>query len=142
MLRDLPSLYEFPKKEQLTTIKCENKGVTMSKEKIIAFCGIVCNECPAFIAKQTDNDELRKKTAEEWTSDEFPLEPKDINCGGCTTEGEVPSFCIICEVRTCGLEKGIQNCAYCADYPCENLEMPWDMSPKAKEVLDEIRRAL
>ena len=52
---------------------------------------------------------MKKKNAKEWTSDKFPLKPKDINCDGCTTEGEVPSFCVICEVRTCGLEKGKRN---------------------------------
>ena len=31
-------------------------------ENIIAFCGIECSTCPAFIAHKTDDDDLRKKT--------------------------------------------------------------------------------
>lgn len=118
------------------------KGVIMS-ERIVAFCGLICNECPAFISKQTNDDELRKKTVGEWSSGDFPLEPKDINCDGCITEGEVFKHCTVCEVRTCGLEKGVQNCGYCTEYPCENLEKLWNFlqAPETKEVLDGIRKA-
>lgn len=118
------------------------EGVIMPEEKMIAYCGIICSECPAFVAKKTNDNELRKKTAEEWSSEEFPLKPEDLNCDGCTSEGELASFCTMCEVYKCGSEKGVANCAYCVEYPCEKLEMPWGMSPKAKEVLDEIKQAL
>ncbi len=111
----------------------------MSKEKIVAFCGIICSECPAFIAKRTNDDELRRKTAEEWSTEEWPLQTSEINCDGCTAGGELPKFCTMCEVYRCGMEKGVRNCAYCREYPCEKLEMPWSHSPEAKEVLDEIR---
>lgn len=112
----------------------------MTEEKIVAFCGLMCNECPAFIAKQTDDDELRKKTVEEWSSEDWPLTVEDINCDGCTSGGELVSFCGMCDVWKCGTEKGVQNCAYCTVYPCEKLEMPWSHTPQAKEVLDEIKR--
>lgn len=111
-------------------------------EKIVAFCGLICSECPAFIAKKTNDNELRKKTAKEWSSEDFPLNPGDINCDGCTTEGELISFCTVCDVRKCGVEKEVHNCAYCVEYPCGKLEMPWSMVPQAKEVLDEIRKTL
>ena len=39
-------------------------------EKIIACCGIACSECPAYIAFKNDDDDLRKKTAKQW-SEEF-----------------------------------------------------------------------
>lgn len=113
----------------------------MPEEKIVAFCGIICNECPAFIAKQTDDDELRKQTAEKWSTEEWPLEIDDINCDGCTAGGELITFCAMCDVWKCGTEKGVINCAYCTEYPCEKLEMPWSQTPDAKEVLDEIRKA-
>ncbi len=111
-------------------------------ERMIAFCGLMCDECPAFIAKKTDDDQLRRKTAGEWSTPEWPLSPKDINCDGCTSSGEVTPFCTVCEVRRCGLERKISNCAYCVDYPCEKLKMPWSITSSAKEVLDNIRKAL
>lgn len=114
----------------------------MPEEKIVAFCGIICSGCPAFIAKQTNDNELRKKTAEEWSTEEWPLKASDINCDGCTSGGEVVSFCVACDVWKCGTEKGLKNCAFCAVYPCEKLEMPWSQVPQAKEILDKIREAL
>ena len=30
-------------------------------DKMIAFCGIVCTECPAFLATQKDDDKERRK---------------------------------------------------------------------------------
>jgi len=32
--------------------------------KMIAFCGLTCTECPAFIATRKDDDGERKKVAE------------------------------------------------------------------------------
>ena len=32
-------------------------------EKIVAFCGTVCTECPAFIATRNDDDNKRKEIA-------------------------------------------------------------------------------
>jgi len=31
--------------------------------KIIAFCGLACDECAAYIAKRTDDNELRARIA-------------------------------------------------------------------------------
>ncbi|MCK4824426.1 DUF3795 domain-containing protein, partial [bacterium] len=36
-------------------------------EKMISFCGIVCTECPAFLATKNDDDNERKKIAEMWS---------------------------------------------------------------------------
>jgi len=57
-------------------------------EKIIAFCGIDCAECKAFIATQENSDAKRREVAEEW-SKEFgeKINPKDINCDGCLSKG-------------------------------------------------------
>jgi len=119
------------------------EGVIMP-EKIVAFCGLICSECSAFIAKRTNDNELREKTVEDWSSEEFPLEIEDINCDGCTDEGEPFKYCMRCEVRKCGLEKGVLNCAYCVEYPCDNLKELWNFlqAPEAREALDEIRKSL
>jgi len=36
-------------------------------DEMLAYCGLVCTDCNAYIAKQNDDDELRRKTAEEWS---------------------------------------------------------------------------
>ena len=40
--------------------------------------------CPAFIARKTNNQALRVKTAAEWSKVfNVALKPEDINCVGC-----------------------------------------------------------
>ncbi|NOR17595.1 DUF3795 domain-containing protein [candidate division WOR-3 bacterium] len=110
-------------------------------ERMVASCGLTCSKCPAFIAKKENNDELRKKTAEEWSKQfNAEMKPEDINCDGCITDGEHINYCNICEIRKCGIEKKIQNCAYCDDYICEKLEKWFKNVPDAKTTLEEIRR--
>ncbi|MCK4247913.1 MAG: DUF3795 domain-containing protein [Thermoplasmatales archaeon] len=116
----------------------------MPEEKIVAFCGLLCNECPAFIAKRTNDDEARKKAVDAWSSEDFPLKIGDINCDGCIGGKELFKHCTMCDVRKCGLEKGIKNCAYCAEYPCKKLEELWGFlqSSQARDMLNEIRKTL
>ena len=33
---------------------------------MIAFCGLICTDCPAYLATQADDDSARKKVAEQW----------------------------------------------------------------------------
>lgn len=117
----------------------------MSQTELISFCGINCIECPAYIAKKTDDMELREKTAKEWSSPEFQVSPDQINCDGCTeVDKELFTFCNSCKVRICGVDKGVQNCAHCDDYSCEKLEGLWDMFKltEPRELLDNIRKSL
>ncbi|MFW9853249.1 MAG: DUF3795 domain-containing protein [Candidatus Thorarchaeota archaeon] len=115
----------------------------MTQTELIAFCGINCLECPAYIAKRTDDMELREKTAREWSGPEEPIKPEDINCDGCLIlDKELFKYCNSCQVRICGLEKEVQNCAHCDDYSCEKLEGLWNMFKmiEPKERLQGIRR--
>ena len=111
---------------------------------MIAFCGIICTECPAFLATQKDDDDIRKKTADIW-SKQFKAEIKheDINCDGCLSEGgQIFNYCRVCEIRKCGLEKGVENCACCDDYTCKKLEKFINNVPEAKATLEKIRKNL
>ena len=92
-------------------------------EVLTGYCGLVCSECPAYIAHRTDDDELRAKTAVEWGSEDFPVSPEDVNCVGCTTtDGVRWTWCQQCGVRICGAERNVATCASCPDYGCERLE--------------------
>lgn len=115
----------------------------MSKQKLIAFCGLICTDCPAFIATQKNDDKLRGKVAKSWSTEKEILKPEDINCDGCLIIGKrLIKFCKICAVRGCGLEKNVENCAYCDEYPCEKLDRLWKhiQAPEAKATLEGIRR--
>ncbi|UCF70742.1 MAG: DUF3795 domain-containing protein [candidate division WOR-3 bacterium] len=114
-------------------------------KEMIAYCGIVCTGCPAFIATQNNSDEERNRVVEKWSSDQYPLETKDINCDGClSTSGRLLKFCNECEVRACGLERGVETCAHCEDYGCAKLEKLYSMisGDEARQRLEEIRKTL
>ena len=113
-------------------------------DKMIAYCGLVCTECPAYLATQKDDDAERKKVAEKWNKEfdgNFKIE--DINCDGCLAESDrLLGFCQQCEIRKCGQKKGVVNCAYCDDYGCEKLTKFFNMAPAAKKNLEDIRKDL
>ncbi|MBN2133083.1 MAG: DUF3795 domain-containing protein [Sedimentisphaerales bacterium] len=111
--------------------------------KTLGVCGLDCAACPAFIARKTDDQALREKTAAEW-SQQFQVEfkPEDINCVGCLkVEGSHIGHCSECEIRTCGLGRKVDNCALCSDYPCETIAGFLAKVPPAKANLDEVQRA-
>lgn len=113
-------------------------------DKMIAFCGLTCTECPAFIATQKDDDQEREKVAKLWSKEyHSDIKPEDINCDGCVVEsGRLVNYCKVCEIRKCGLGKGLKNCAYCDDYVCEKLTRFFEMAPEAKTTLAEIKKNL
>jgi len=113
-------------------------------EKLISVCGLICSECPAFIATQKNDDEERRKVAEMWSKDyKADLKPEDINCRGCIIDTDkLFNYCKVCEIRRCGKEKKVKNCAYCDDYTCEKLTEFFKMAPQAKTNLDEVRKNL
>jgi hypothetical protein len=109
------------------------------KERI-AVCGLDCYECGAFLATQENDDQERAKVAQDW-SKRFKVEvnPKDINCDGCQSEGgRLFNYCEVCEIRKCGKEKGLKNCGYCGEYPCHKFNFIFSNASDAKKRLNEI----
>jgi hypothetical protein len=113
-------------------------------DKMVGYCGIVCSDCPVFTATKNNDDAERRRVAELFSKQygrEF--KPEDINCDGCLGNSpRIFSYCNVCEIRKCGKERNVVNCAYCADYSCERLSKLFAGYSKAKETLDEIRREL
>jgi hypothetical protein len=112
--------------------------------QMTGFCGLICSECGAFIATQNDDDEKRAEVARLWSQQyQVDMKPADINCDGCTSDSERHiGHCRFCEIRNCGKQKGILNCAYCNDYPCQKLEEFFKLVPDAGKHLDGIRSRL
>ncbi len=110
-------------------------------DTMIAYCGLDCSQCPAFIARQDGNDDLRRTTALEW-SEQFHIDitPAAIDCSGCRAPGVHNPFCGTCAIRACGMERGVANCAHCPDYGCEKLLKIFAADGHCKNRLDEIRR--
>ena len=112
------------------------------KEKMIAKCGLVCSECPAYIATQKNDDALRAETAKKW-SEMFKSDIKaaDINCDGCPTDSpRLFGYCTACEIRKCARDKKLATCASCPEYACEKLDKFLAQVPEARKVLEELRK--
>jgi hypothetical protein len=114
-------------------------------DKIIAYCGLVCSDCPAYIATQADDPAALEQVAAQWR-EEFnapDLTVESIICDGCLTdEGRKCSHCFECNIRACCMERGVLNCAYCDDYGCEKIEGFFGFVPDARATLDGIRQGL
>lgn len=111
--------------------------------EIIAYCGLSCTNCPAYIATQENDDAKREETAAKWSKTfGHDISPEDINCKGCHQDEVVFDYCAKCEIRKCGQEHEIQNCAYCDKYACEKLQEFFEMAPEAEESLKRIRKDL
>jgi len=108
---------------------------------MLAYCGIDCSECPAFKATANDDDDLRQQTAKDW-SKMFNAEIKaeDINCKGCKSDGVKFSHCNDCKIRACAIEKHLENCGWCDDFACEDVNFVISNVPEAKAALISINK--
>jgi len=93
-------------------------------DKLIAFCGLDCAGCEAYLATQAGDEAAKLTLLEKWRvefdSPDMPLAA--VTCDGCTSTGQLGGYCQDCPVRACAVEKGFENCAHCADYgTCETL---------------------
>jgi hypothetical protein len=85
-------------------------------EKLISCCGLDCATCDARIATIKNDDELRKSTAETWsTMYKAEVTPDMINCTGCREEGVKIGHASECKIRECVKSKGFSTCADCND---------------------------
>ncbi|MGD0450684.1 MAG: DUF3795 domain-containing protein [Candidatus Bathyarchaeia archaeon] len=113
-----------------------------SAASLIGFCGADCGECKAFIATKKNDSEMKKAIVEEWSKQlGVQLKPEDMTCVGCAVvDGPHVGYCAVCKIRTCGVQKKVQNCGYCLEYGCDKLKVVHDRSPKAKAQLEEIQK--
>jgi len=113
-------------------------------EEKIAYCGLICEECPAYLATREKDPQKRRKLRAKIASIcnklyKLELTAEDINdCDGCFADTDrIFSGCLNCEIRKCAIEKGVKNCAYCEEYPCSKLDIIFKSEPEAKKRLDK-----
>ena len=113
-----------------------------SIEKHIAYCGVICTDCGAYIATIKNDDKLRQAQAEKWAKqyNTPSINAFDVNCTGCSSRGVQIGHCAMCEIRKCCMEKDLKNCGYCITYPCAKLEVIFKHYTDAKKTLDAIKK--
>ena len=113
---------------------------------LMAFCGLNCAACEAYLATQANDLAAQQRVLAKWRQ-EFNapnMTIADVTCDGCVTlNGRASGYCSQCPIRACGVERKVTNCAYCAEYSaCEKLAGFFVQAPAAKTMLEEIRRTL
>ena len=110
------------------------------KKDMIAFCGLDCEKCDAYIATKNDDQALREKTARLWAElNNAPILPEHINCDGCRANGRKTVFCeSLCAIRQCALKKGVKTCGDCTEMDnCASLQAVISNNPEALKNLKE-----
>lgn len=104
---------------------------------MLAYCGLKCDSCGAFIATRDDDDKRREEVALEWSKlFKVNIPASTINCKGCMGDGIKFSHCSKCDVRKCAVEKGVENCGRCESFACDKLDFIFQAEPEAKKRLE------
>lgn len=83
---------------------------------LIGACGIYCRACDHYFANTEDGGHLLEDAKIKKRVAEHP-------CKGCKAEEEdkICIYCVGCDVRLCSLDKGVDICTECEQYPCGKL---------------------
>ncbi|NPV86066.1 MAG: DUF3795 domain-containing protein [Anaerolineae bacterium] len=110
---------------------------------MIAYCGLNCMTCEAYQVTQANDEPGKQRLVEKWRIEyNAPeIDVAGVTCDGChASSGRLGAHCYECEIRACGLGRGLANCAYCGDYEtCGILSNFFNMVPHVKITLDGIR---
>ena len=89
-------------------------------KETISKCGYRCDVCPAYTGN-IKSEEDKVTVSRGWNRMfGFEIPPDGEECAGCHNEGRHADSG--CPVRPCVIEKGVENCAYCADFECDALK--------------------
>ena len=105
---------------------------------LIAYCGLNCEKCDAYIATKNNDNALREKTAKLWSElNNVLILPEHINCDGCRVNGRKTVFCDkLCPIRQCAMQKGVDTCGDCSEMEhCSKIAMVHANNEEAKKNL-------
>ena len=82
-------------------------------------CGDICEICPRYTATKSGDLKRLEEVAKLWKIvgwRDDRVAPKELTCYGCASV----SHCDL-GMKDCVLERGIDNCGQCHEYPCARL---------------------
>lgn len=88
-------------------------------DRTLSPCGLVCTDCPVYIATITNDGPKKEELSREWTSEDYSISPEDIRCYGCQTPDIERLFklCQECEIRRRANQQSRENYAHVIIYP-------------------------
>ncbi len=97
------------------------KGYSM--KELIAKCGCNCSRCPTY---KNNLKTLEDRNRCSWGWQQYlniKLSPEKLRlCDGCSIPDDRRNvYYLSCLVRKCAIKNGIENCAYCSGYPCQEV---------------------
>ena len=108
--------------------------------EMIAYCGLKCTSCPAYLATKAGDEKKAGETAELWTRlYNISVKVEDVWCDGCTAAGKKCAHCGECKMRACAIGKKVESCALCETFPCEEISGFMSMVPEARTTLERIK---
>ncbi len=86
--------------------------------EMIGYCGYNCYLCAA----RSDDIVVRQKLVDGWRKffGHEGYTAENVKCDGCPSDGVVADKA--CKARPCAKERGVENCAYCDDFPCGKMK--------------------
>jgi hypothetical protein len=98
----------------------------------IAYCGLDCEKCDAYLATVKKDAALQAEVAARWR-----MKPEQIECMGC--KSATPLF--NCTLKKCASKRGVPTCAHCTDFTTCSDEQ-WKRFPKLREAAEALRATL
>ncbi len=113
-------------------------------DTLTAPCGLQCAQCLAYVATQTGDPAEIERVAQAWSKAwGRPVRPEDVWCDGCRkTDGQKWKHAWNCEVRACGMDRGVATCAHCTDFVCETLDGFFAKVPRTRKILTDLHEKL
>lgn len=90
-------------------------------EKKFSKCGMRCDLCLIYRNNVQENDR-RKEICKVYGKKNpgYKPDPDTLICDGCSSEKANPILLDpTCKARKCVMEKELEHCGYCAQYPCD-----------------------
>ncbi|MFX0155459.1 MAG: DUF3795 domain-containing protein [Candidatus Hodarchaeota archaeon] len=94
--------------------------MTDIKRELLSPCGLYCGVCRIYKAHKDNDLEFKKEILH--THEEFGAKNvDDIACTGCLSDGVIFYFCQTCPIKECIMNKKIEGCYLCNDFPCKMI---------------------
>ena len=86
--------------------------------EMIGYCGYRCHLCAA----RSDDPAVRQKLVDGWRKyfghESYTAE--NVRCDGCRADGRLADK--ECKARPCAIEKKVDSCAECGEFPCDKMK--------------------